>query len=324
MPGRRSRAQLRGQRPAARRGRVRRTLGPAGGRRRGRGARRGPGRIAPPGRAPRPRARGRGRDGGRTARPRLPRPRDRGVPGARRLPRRTAAGAGTGRAGGGGAGAGPGGGLVPGADGVRPAGAGQPVDPRRPARSGHAVHPQPQDQVPRVLPPVRPRRAGRGRQGLVRSAGREPLHAADGAGGRGPATGVRGRGRRRAGPGPAARTALDGPRGHPCRRLGPGADGDGRAQPAFPRAAHRLPGAHGLPGAGEHVLQCARGADRARPGGGVRLLHAHPDRSPRPRRPSPGQARPARVAGGGRLACHDPEGLNGCSDWAWPPCTSRW
>ena len=55
--------------------------------------------------------------------------------------------------------------LVPGADGVRPAGARRPLHHRRRALAEDAVGHEPEDQVPRELPPVRPRgpeRAGGG------------------------------------------------------------------------------------------------------------------------------------------------------------------
>ena len=49
--------------------------------------------------------------------------------------------------------------LVPGADGVRPAGAREPLDPRRPAPGGDEGRPERPDQAPRALPAVRPQRA---------------------------------------------------------------------------------------------------------------------------------------------------------------------
>ena len=54
--------------------------------------------------------------------------------------------------------AGPRGGLVPGPHGVRPAGPGQPQHHRRRAQHRDAGHDEPQDQVPRVLPALRPLR----------------------------------------------------------------------------------------------------------------------------------------------------------------------
>ena len=52
-----------------------------------------------------------------------------------------------------------GGRLVPGPDGVRPAGPGRAQHPRRPALADDAGDDEPEDQVPRELPPVRPVRA---------------------------------------------------------------------------------------------------------------------------------------------------------------------
>ena len=49
--------------------------------------------------------------------------------------------------------------LVPGADGVRPPGPRGPEHPGRSPLAGDAGHHEPQDQVPRELPPVRPGRA---------------------------------------------------------------------------------------------------------------------------------------------------------------------
>ena len=51
--------------------------------------------------------------------------------------------------------------LVPGPDGVRPAGPGRPQHPGRPALAGDAGDDEPEDQVPRELPAVRPGRAAR-------------------------------------------------------------------------------------------------------------------------------------------------------------------
>ena len=70
--------------------------------------------------------------------------------------------------------------LVPRPDGVRPAGARGAQHPRRPALAADAGDDEPEDQVPRELPPVRPVRAARARPRVVRhAAGRgEPVHAA--------------------------------------------------------------------------------------------------------------------------------------------------
>ena len=78
--------------------------------------------------------------------------------------------------------------LVPGPDGVRPAGPGRPQHPGRPAVAGDAGDDEPQDQVPRELPPVRPGRAAGARRRVVRPrpGPREPVHAAGRPGARGP------------------------------------------------------------------------------------------------------------------------------------------
>src|SRR6266568_4195189 len=61
-------------------------------------------------------------------------------------------------------------------------------------RSRDAVRDEPQDQIPGVVPPVRACRPGRGRQGLLRPAGGESVHARGGAcGGRPAGTGCRDR-----------------------------------------------------------------------------------------------------------------------------------
>ena len=77
-----------------------------------------------------------------------------------------------------GAGGGEGGRLVPGANGVRSAGAGRALDPRRSPFADDAEFAQPAGQVPRKLSPVRAGRAARGRGRLVRARRRQPLYAA--------------------------------------------------------------------------------------------------------------------------------------------------
>ena len=69
--------------------------------------------------------------------------------------------------------------MGPGTDGVRAAGLGQPEHHRRRAEPGNAVDHESQDQVPRVLPPVRALRAAGGRGGVLRdpAAGGQSLHA---------------------------------------------------------------------------------------------------------------------------------------------------
>ena len=68
--------------------------------------------------------------------------------------------------------------LVPGAHGVGPARARQPLDPGRPAPRRHEGHPQPQDQAARVVPPVRAVDPARARRGVVRAGRRRPVHDA--------------------------------------------------------------------------------------------------------------------------------------------------
>src|SRR5204862_300876 len=65
--------------------------------------------------------------------------------------------------------AGEGGRVVPGADGVRAARARRPVDHRRRTLAPHAVDDEPENQVPRVVPAVRPVGAARARRLVVRA-----------------------------------------------------------------------------------------------------------------------------------------------------------
>ena len=164
--GRRRGAQLRGQRPAAARGAVRGHLDPAGRRRCRRRARRGAVRLAPAAGQAAPARRPRRASKGSLLGPRFSNDADRAVPGraGRRRHERFddeaelldhvagAAGRGQGRR------------LVPGPDGVRPAGAGGAQHPRRCPLAGDAGDDEPEDQVPRELPALRPvRAAGAGR-----------------------------------------------------------------------------------------------------------------------------------------------------------------
>ena len=70
-----------------------------------------------------------------------------------------------------------GGGPAPGPDGVRPARIGRPVDHRRRAQREDAVVPEPRDQVPRELPPLRAHRAQGRRARVLRGRPRVALHA---------------------------------------------------------------------------------------------------------------------------------------------------
>ena len=138
-------------------------------------------------------------------------------------------------------------GLVPGPDGVRPAGPGRPEHPGRPPLAGDAGDDEPQDQVPRELPPVRPGRAAGARRRVVRPRARsgEPVHAAGRPGARGPprspidaeaAADDAGRSRP---PPPGQRRALGDPGGDPRRLQRPAPDGGRGAQPAVRTACSR-------------------------------------------------------------------------------------
>ena len=172
LPGRRRRAQLRGQRPAAARGAVRADLDPAGGRRRRRRARRGAARLAPDHRPRRASP-----DGATTAwrgalpRPRLLRRRDRALPAtrngypARRASTTDAAGP---RA------------SPSWSPTARSSGCSRAAWSSARARSAHRSIigdprsptmqsiDEPEDQVPRVVPAVRAGGAGRAGRGVLR------------------------------------------------------------------------------------------------------------------------------------------------------------
>ena len=152
---------------------------------------------------------GRGLHGGMRARRSAAVPRDRRRRGARR-----------------------GGRLVPGPHGMGPARAGQPLHRRRPAPRRHERHPEPEDQAPRVLPPLRPLRAAKRRGRMVRAGRRRAFHDA----------GL---------PDPRSQARPD-PRSSPRRRLRPPADGVCPHQPALPRADQRLPCADRRADGAEH------------------------------------------------------------------------
>ena len=310
LPGRRRGAQLRGQRAPAARGAVRADLGPARRRRRRRGGRRGAataGTRSPTSRACRRRRR-------RRHERRLPRARSSPTtrsgatcaPTATRRERiddRGALGRADRRAGGRRQGGGP----VHRPDGVRPARARPPLDHRRPPLAHDAVDDEPEDQVPRVVPPVRAGGAGRARRGVLRHRRRVALHDARGPRQRAPAR-----------PATAIRHADDlrewvnevrseHPRGHPRGLLGPAADRRPRAEPRVPRHPQRLRRADRLPGDDQHLLQRARRADRLHARGRLPLLHAHRDGPPGAGRPPARQGRPAGVdrgaSAGARTTC---------------------
>ncbi len=121
--------------------------------------------------------------------------------------------------------------LVPGADGVRPARAWGAQHPRRRPQPRDAVGDEPEDQVPRVVPAVRPVGAARTRRRLFRdAAGRgEPLHAAGGPGRRPSAASRRRPDATLHGARQAEDLPLDDSGGHARRLLGPRADGRRRA-----------------------------------------------------------------------------------------------
>ena len=178
-------------------------------------------------------------DGPRLPRPELRRRRDRGVPALveAALPPARRRRRGDGRD----PGAGQGDRLVPGPDGVRPAGPGRAVDPglADPRRDAGAAQ---RDQGPRGLPPGRPGRAGGGGGRLVRRRRRLAVHAV--------------RLRR------PAREGRPDPRRAPRRRHGPHPDDQPRPEPALLRPAQGVPGADRRAGAGQHVVQHPRRADR--------------------------------------------------------------
>ena len=68
--------------------------------------------------------------------------------------------------------------LVPGADGVRPARARQPLDRRRPAPARHEGHPQRAHQAPRAVPAVRALDPRRGDRRVVRAGLPVAVHGA--------------------------------------------------------------------------------------------------------------------------------------------------
>ena len=176
LAGRR-RAQLRGQRQGAARRQVRSGLDPAGRGRCRRGGRRGARDLLPRDRrsaderrkrhdarvVPRARVLRRGHRSSAQINRRSVRCSDRGSADTGDL-----ASLGGGRSGR----------LVPGADGIRPARARRPLDPRRSSLADDAEDAEPQGEVSRVVPPLRPGRAARARGRLVRARLRQPVHAA--------------------------------------------------------------------------------------------------------------------------------------------------
>ncbi|AEG71154.1 conserved exported protein of unknown function (plasmid) [Ralstonia solanacearum Po82] len=301
MHGGRGGTELRGQRQAAGQRHFRPGLGAAGVRRCRRGARCGPGRTssarrrAAPAAKRRPHARhaaglqlcrcgdrlvaahpGRGLHAAR---------RSGAVPGCRRA-----------------AGRWPCRRLVPRAHGVRPARARLAFDSRRCAQSRDAERDEPEDQEPRIVPPVRARGARGARRRVVRTGPQQSVHAVRG--GRQPrqAAGIE-----HAGPGPGGHRAaqmhpLRGARGDARRLFRAGADRGQGCQSAPARTAAGLPWADRLPGAGQHLVQRARRADRGEPGQCLSVLHAHADGLPRRRQLPDEEVRPAGPGRAPRLA----------------------
>ena len=167
--------------------------------------------------------------------------------------------------------------AVRGPDGVRAARARPPLDHRRPPLADDAVGHEPQDQVPRVLPALRPGGAGRAGGGVLRPRRRVALHDA-----------------RRAGP----RATLRASNGH--RRASDLREWVNEVRSSIPAVTHvdysarlqtvdreQSPEFHAilsafeaadrLPGADQHLVQRARRADRVHARGRLPLLHAHRD-----------------------------------------------
>ena len=122
-----------------------------------------------------------------------------------------------------------------GTDGVRPSRAGRAIDHRRRAVAEDAVGDEPEDQVPRVVPAVRSRRAARARRRLVRARRRQPVHAARRRRPPRPPPAAPGRGGGTLGHRAAEHRPIDHPGRHPRRLLGAHSDRSARDQPAVLR-----------------------------------------------------------------------------------------
>ena len=152
-----------------------------------------------------------------------------------------------------------------------------PRRPGHPPQPRHAVGAEPQDQVPRVVPPVRAVGAPRaGRRGLRdAAAGRQTVHAADGLGARvSPDAARRGR-ERSARARQAAGVAVRHPGRHPRRLFCTGADRGRGAARALRGAAAGLRGEDRLPGADQLEPQRAGRAHRLRARACLALLSDH-------------------------------------------------
>ena len=178
VPRRRRRAQLRRQRQAPARAHLRRHLAAAGGGRRRRSDRRGARRLPPAARGE-PRTRPvRRRDARGVSRAFVRAGRHRAAAGRRRRALRGPERRSADRRVGARARRRQGARLASGPDGIRPAGARRPLDPRRPSFADDAEDAQPARQVPRIVQAVRAQRAARGPGRLVRPRRGQPVHAA--------------------------------------------------------------------------------------------------------------------------------------------------
>ena len=168
--------------------------------------------------------------------------------------------------------------MVSGPHGVRPARARRTLHSGRPALTLHAIGAQSEGQVSRVVPPVRARRAARGCRRLVRSRWRQPVHAAGG----------RRRGPRRRPHDTEPKQALRHRQAERAARAEIPAvthvDYSARLQtvhretnPRFHALIAAFKAAHRLPGAGQHQLQRSRRTDRMHAGRRVPLLHGNGD-----------------------------------------------
>ncbi len=162
--------------------------------------------------------------------------------------------------------------LVPGALRMGPPRARQPLDPGRPPAGGHEGDPQPEDQAPGVVPPLRPLRPGGADGRVVHDRRPRPVHD----------QGL---------PDPAGEAAA-GAGGDPRRRHRPAADRVAAGQSPLLGADRRLRAPHRGADGAQHLVQRER-ADRQHAGRGPRLLPAHPHG------PAGAGRRGALAAGGG-------------------------